>query len=89
VPYNTYYHRALLSWIFCMSVMIVVSLVTAAPPPEKVEGIIWNRQYAALPAEEQRRYSGLKDFRLWWLLFVGIILCIFAFFIWRRIQHPW
>jgi SSS family solute:Na+ symporter len=89
VPYNTYYHRALLSWVFCMGVMIVVSLLTKSPAPEKVEGIIWSRRYAALPADEQRRYSGIKDFRIWWLTFVTIVLCIYAFFIWRRIQHPW
>src|SRR5262249_8007039 len=74
MPYNTYLHRALLAWIFCMAVMILVSLFTAAPAPEKIAGIIWNPRYALLPAEEQRRYSGWKDFRIWWLLFVGIIL---------------
>jgi SSS family solute:Na+ symporter len=88
-PYNTYLHRALLAWIFCMAVMIVVSLLTARPPPEKIEGIIWTRRYAALPAEEQQRYRGWKDFRIWWLLFVGMVLCIYGFFLWRRIQHPW
>lgn len=88
-PYNTYLHRALLAWIFCMTVMIVVSLVTAPPPSEKIQGIIWSPKYAALPPEEQRRYSGWKDFRIWWLLFIGIILSIYAFFIWFRFQHPW
>src|SRR4029077_18221391 len=81
-PYNTYLHRALLAWIFCMAVMIVVSLLTAPPPPEKTEGIIWSRSYAALPAEEQQRYHGWKDFRIWWLLFVGIVLAIYGFFLW-------
>lgn len=89
IPYNTYLHRALLAWIFCMAVMIVVSLLTAPPAREKTEGIIWSRSYAALPDEEQRRYHGWKDFRIWWVLFVAIILAIYAFFAWRRIQHPW
>ena len=88
-PYNTYLHRAVLAWIFCMATMITVSWLTAPPPREKTEGIIWSRRYASLPEEEQRRYSGWKDFRIWWLLFVGIILSIYAFFLWRRIQHPW
>jgi solute:Na+ symporter, SSS family len=88
-PYNTYLHRALIAWFFCMAAMIITSLVTAPPPKEKTDGIIWSRAYAALPAAEQARYSGWKDFRIWWLLFVSIILSIFAFFIWRRIQHPW
>jgi SSS family solute:Na+ symporter len=88
-PYNTYLHRALLAWVFCMAVMICVSLFTTAPAPEKVEGIIWSPQYAALPPEEQQRYRGLKDFRIWWALFVLIILSIYGFFIWFRLQYPW
>jgi hypothetical protein len=72
-----------------MAVMIVVSLLTAPPPREKTEGIIWSRRYAALPDEEKRRYHGWKDFRIWWALFVAIILAIYAFFAWRRIEHPW
>jgi SSS family solute:Na+ symporter len=88
-PYNTYLHRALLAWIFCMAVMVVTSLLTKAPSPEKIQGIIWSRKYAALPPEEQQRYRGWKDFRIWWLLFVGIILSIYAFFVWFRFQHPW
>lgn len=88
-PYNTYLHRALLAWMFCSAMMIVVSLLTAPPAREKVEGIIWSRRYASLPAEEQARYNGWRDFRLWWLIFVLIMLSIYAFFIWRRITHPW
>jgi SSS family solute:Na+ symporter len=87
--YNTYLHRALLAWVFCMTTMVTVSLLTPGPAPEKTEGIIWSPHYAALPPEEQKRYHGLKDFRLWWLLFIGIILSIYGFFLWYRFQHPW
>jgi hypothetical protein len=72
-----------------MTVMLCVSWLTPAPPLEKTAGIIWSPKYAALPPEEQRIYRGLKDFRLWWLLFVTIILSIYGFFIWFRFQHPW
>ena len=34
------------------------------------------------------RYSGLKDWRLWWLLFVASVLSIYAFFLWFRLQYP-
>jgi SSS family solute:Na+ symporter len=88
-PYNTYLHRAFIAWVFCMVTIIVVSLLTAPPPPEKTEGIIWSPRYAALPAAEQAKYGGWRDFRIWWLLFVGIVLCIYAFFLWFRIRHPW
>ena len=88
-PYNTYLHRALLAWVFCMALMVTISLLTKAPALEKTEGIIWSPSYALLPAEEQKRYRGWRDFRIWWLLFVGIILSIYGFFIWFRFQHPW
>lgn len=88
-PYSTYNHRALGAWIFCMAVMIVVSFLTAPPPKEKTEGIIWNKSYMSLPPDEQQRYRGWKDWRIWWLLFIGIVLGIYGFFLWFRIQHPW
>jgi SSS family solute:Na+ symporter len=87
-PYNTYQHPALVAWFFCMAVMIVTSLSTDPPPEDKTAGIIWSARYAALPADQQARYSGLKDWRLWWLLFVTLVLVIYGFFLWFRFQHP-
>jgi SSS family solute:Na+ symporter len=82
-PYKqAYQHSALLTWIFCMIVMIVTSLLTAPPPREQVDRIIWNRSYLNLPPDERERYRGWKDFRLWWLLFVASVLAIYGFFLW-------
>jgi SSS family solute:Na+ symporter len=86
-PYNNYLHRALLAWIFCMLVMIIVSLLTAPPPRERTEGIIWKPAYAPLPPDLQKRYRGWKDFRIWWALFVGIILSLYGFFVWFRFHY--
>jgi SSS family solute:Na+ symporter len=85
---GVYLHRAFFTWCFCVMVMTFVSYFTQPPSAEKVEPILWTRQYARLPEEEKQRYRGWKDFRLWWLLFVGIILGIYAFFLWFRFQHP-
>jgi SSS family solute:Na+ symporter len=60
----------------------------ATPPQEQIRSILWTPQYARLPLEEKQRYHGLADFRVWWLLFVGLILAIYAFFLWFRFQHP-
>ncbi|HEX4590378.1 MAG TPA: sodium/solute symporter [Gemmataceae bacterium] len=87
-PYNTYQHPAFVSWVFCMAVMIVTSLLTKRPPREKTEGIVWSARYAALPPDQQKRYSGWKDWRLWWVLFVGTVLAIYAYFVWFRLQYP-
>jgi len=85
---GVYLHRAFFTWCFCVIVMAVASLATTPPPAEQVEPIIWTRRYAVLPEEDRRRYRGIKDWRIWWLLFVGIILGIYAFFLWFRFQHP-
>jgi SSS family solute:Na+ symporter len=87
--FNTFNHRALATWICSMIVMVIVSLLTAPPPREKIEGIIWNKSFAMLLPDEQRRYTGWKDWRIWWALFVGTVLCIYGFFLWYRLQHPW
>ncbi|HEX3600264.1 MAG TPA: sodium/solute symporter [Lacipirellulaceae bacterium] len=82
-PYKqAYQHSALLTWVFSMAVMIVTSLLTGPPPAEKIDGIIWNGSYLSLPPEEQQRYGGWRDFRLWWVLFVGSVLSIYGFFVW-------
>jgi SSS family solute:Na+ symporter len=88
VPYKTYQHPALLAWFFCMGVMIVASLLTAPPPREKTDGIIWNPQYARLPLELSQKYSGIRDYRIWWAGFVLCILSIYGFFLWWRFKHP-
>ena len=81
-PYKTYQHPALLAWVFCMAVMIVVSLLTEPPPPEKTDGIIWSPSYAKLPEELRRKYGGWKDYRIWWAIFVASILSIYGTFFW-------
>lgn len=87
-PYKTYQHPALAAWVFCMITMVVVSRLTAPPPREKIEGIIWTPQYAKLPLELARHYNGVRDFRIWWVGFVLCILGIYAFFLWWRFRYP-
>lgn len=87
-PYDSYLHRALISWIFCMLVMICVSLASAPPPREKTEGIIWRREYAALPAEERALYRGWQDVRLWYGLLVIVALSFYGFLFWFQfVRH--
>jgi Na+/proline symporter len=82
-PYRrAYQHSALLTWIFSMIVMVVVSLATPRKATAESESILWNRSYLSLPADLKRRYSGWKDFRLWWLVFILTVLAIYGFFLW-------
>jgi SSS family solute:Na+ symporter len=82
-PYRlAYQNGALIDWVFCVILMVTVSLLTTAPPTDKTEGIIWNRSFLQLPPEERLRYGGWKDFRIWWALFVVAILALYAWFFW-------
>jgi len=82
-----YQHGALVTWAFCMIVMIVVSWLTSPPAPEQTQGVIWNRGFLNLPPDERRRYAGWKNFIGWWLLFVAIVLSIYGYLMWREFAH--
>jgi solute:Na+ symporter, SSS family len=77
-----YQHGALVTWVFCLIVMIVISLTTRPPAADQTQGIIWNRSYLTLPPAERLRYRGWKNYLLWWFLFVAIVLSIYGFFLW-------
>jgi hypothetical protein len=79
---------AVLTYESVPSTLTPLQRLLATPPKEQIRSILWTPEYARLPLEEQQRYHGLADFRIWWLLFVGIILAIYAFFLWFRFQHP-
>lgn len=87
-PYGVAPHnRAFVCWAFCMVVMMVVSLLTPAPAREKTDGIIWNPRYARLPQAEREKYHGIKDWRLWWVLFIATVLSLYAFFLWFKFNY--
>ncbi len=79
IPGINYLHRAFLAWVFCVAVMVIVTLATKPPESKQVDGVIWNLRYARLPAELARRYSGWRDFRIWWGVFVFFSVALYAF----------
>jgi len=66
----------LLTFVALCAAVSVAAAAQSQPAPD------------ALARSLQQRYQGIKDFRVWWLLFVGIILAIYGFFLWFRFQHP-
>src|SRR4051812_9380063 len=74
---KAYQHGALITWIFSMVVMIVVSLLTPPPDVEHTRGIIWNRSFLSLPPDERAKYRGWKNYLIYWAIFVGIVLSIY------------
>ncbi len=87
IPFNNWLNRTFVVWVTCVIGVVVVSLFTKAPDPEKVKGMIWSPSYARLPAAERQHYRGLRNLALWWALFVGMILAIYAYLIWFQFTH--
>lgn len=78
-PFDNWLNRTFVVWLACMAAMIVVSLFTRAPAPEKLAGIIWSPQMAALPEAERRKYGGLRSLYLWYGIFVGLVVSLYAY----------
>ena len=71
-----------------MREMGTVSLLTRRPKPEQVEGIIWSAATAKLPAAERERNRGMRNFALWWFIYIGIVAAGYGFIIWFQFWGP-
>jgi SSS family solute:Na+ symporter len=87
-PFDNWLNRTFVVWITSILVMIVVSLVTRPPVPEKIAGIIWSPSMAALPEEDRRKHRGLRSLFLWWAVFVGLMAVLYAYMIWFQFFGP-
>ena len=65
-------------WI-CMTVGVVVSLLTRPRAESELTGLIWNRESMRLPPELRARSRGLRSPLLWWL-----IIFLFTVFLYIR-----
>ena len=54
MPYDNWLHRTFLVWATSMLLLVVLSLVTEPPDPDKIKGIIWSWDVAKLPESERR-----------------------------------
>jgi len=49
VPFDNWLNRTFLVWISSMLLLVIVSLFTKPPDPQRLRGIIWSWQLARLP----------------------------------------
>jgi solute:Na+ symporter, SSS family len=87
-PFDNWLNRTFVVWVVCMLSMVIVSLFTRAPAPEKTEGIIWSPKLARLPAEERKKYAGIRNLFLWWAIFVGLVAAVYAYTLWFQFFGP-
>jgi hypothetical protein len=71
-----------------MVAMLLVSLLTRAPDPERIAGMIWSPRMAALPAAERERHRGVRSLLLWWAGFVGLMAALYAYLFWFQFFGP-
>ena len=87
-PFDNWLNRTFVVWLVCMVVMVVVSLFTRAPTPEKLVGIIWSPKMAPLPADERLKYGGWRSLFLWWAIFAGCIVALYAYLLYYQFFGP-
>jgi solute:Na+ symporter, SSS family len=88
VQYDNWLNRTFVVWITCMVLMVLVSLLTRAPSPEQIAGMVWSPKMAALPGEERRQHKGLRSLFFWWALFAGLITVLYAYLFWFQFLGP-
>jgi SSS family solute:Na+ symporter len=88
MPFDNWLNRTFLVWATSMVALWIVSLLTAPPDPEKIRGIIWTWKTAALPESEKERNRGLRNLLLWWCLFIGAMVILYAGVIWFQFWGP-
>ena len=87
MPFDNWLNRTFVVWATSMLLLVVVSLFTRPPAPEKTQGIIWSWEAAKLPESERFRNRGLRNLFLWWILFLVLMAALYAFFIWFQYSN--
>jgi SSS family solute:Na+ symporter len=88
MPFDNWLNRTFLVWASSMVLLVLLSLVTKPPAPEKIKGIIWSWSVAKLPESERERNRGLRNLFLWWCLFIGIMAALYAYVMWFQFWGP-
>ncbi len=86
-PFDNWLNRTFLVWFTSMVLLVIVSLCTPTPPPEKLQGIIWSWKAARLPESERARNRGLRNLFLWWALFIGLMAVLYGYVIRFQYSH--
>jgi SSS family solute:Na+ symporter len=88
MPFDNWLNRTFVVWLTSVLLLVVVSLLTRAPSPEQLQGLIWSWQAAKLPEAERGRNRGARSLLLWWSLFIGIMAALYVFMFWFQFWGP-
>jgi solute:Na+ symporter, SSS family len=88
MPYDNWLHRTFVVWATSMILLVVLSLITKPPDPERIQGIIWSWDAAKLPASERERNRGVRNLFLWWCIFILIMAALYTYIMWFQFAGP-
>jgi SSS family solute:Na+ symporter len=88
MPFDNWLNRTFVVWATSMLLLVVLSLVTQPPDPEKIKGIIWSWNVMKLPDSERQRNRGLRNLFLWWCVFIGLMAALYAYMMWFQFAGP-
>ncbi len=81
VPEFVFMYRVGAVWVVCMLTLVIGSMLSPTRGAAAEAGIkLWKPEYLRLPHAELAAHSGWKDFRLWWAVFVGLVLSLIIYF---------
>ena len=72
-------NRAFVNWLLCLLLIGWITVATAQPEYQRAKDIIWRPAYARLPETERKRFTGWKNFYLWWG--VALVLRIIVYIV--------
>jgi len=75
-------------WVTCVLLLVVISLFTKAPDPERTRGIIWSWSVAKMPESERERNRGIRNLFLWWSIFIAMMLAVYLYMAWFQFAGP-
>ncbi|WP_332455769.1 SLC5 family protein [Petrimonas sp.] len=72
-------NRALINWLFCIVLIVVISL-SGKQKPGTTSEIIWKPLYSRLPVEIARKHRGWQTFIIWWAIVLLLRIIIYFVF---------
>jgi SSS family solute:Na+ symporter len=88
MAFDNWLNRTFVVWATSMVLLVVVSLLTSLPDPERIKGIIWSWRIAKLPESERERNRGLRSLFFWWSIFIAVMAALYAYMIWFQFWGP-
>ena len=80
-PDIVFLYRMFLTWVACLVMMVVISLLSRKPDPDRIRDVVWSSSYLSVPLRPgTEKFSVLTDFRVWWLIYATLTLSVYYWF---------